>query len=961
MDHLPTLSSTSQARLSELLNVFIQTSNALRDEFDGIMGPNGQGWGELLDNMFPGSDGSERAGGQSPNPGTTTARHTVSSTATLAPFPRTVPARGSTNQALAIPAAACPMALSNEQRTEEWRLINHYADVRARMTHDQLARTHAAFLRWWGWAPTKEEMQRAREAAKAVVLVTGLFGAWCSPFATQVWMKALRDQSIEKIRELKMTDWAKAESLAGFVGVRLKQADRPGAVGGDVSTTGPENDGAASLIVKLKVRAPDSMGLAADSRHNPASITSIQLNTTGQDVQPRDAASLATQAAGIAAPSISKTDAVDHNSAAAPPETMTISQTGDTTGSSSNNQSASAEPSMRDSIFGWVNSLTTRATSIRRSLIPTSSQDRAQSIESRMHSLPPPVLPAPLATATDSSITDNVTDDEMHESISQHGDPDSQLLQEMMMHRSMREEPKAKELIKIKQEEPENGEALASSNISSVQPLSHPEPPTAQAASKNAVLERPATKPAVKFGVRRQNLYNYHADMSSDPRINALIAYLIVIWHKHCKQNLSTNTEAMHELHSHALAAVPKVESDSRAGRTTRELFHWADREITWELTLTQINAFVKARDKQKKEAESDTPTESQQNSNERGIETTSQVTVKRPGVPAFFSSSSQATASRPQPGPSRLPYPDSSIIAISDLTPDARANSFAAYLAKKFYKAHGVDLMADADSQYKLKIFATRNEHRLKGVRELSALELNFWDEKDLKWKLTGHQLDVLKDEWVKRFPEPEDSDREDDHDDEGKHGDTDSESGDDENSHKDVDMKNSDGSDDDNPRKTPSENSFTVSNISIHSTHIDHHPSRAYSQCSSNFSAGLKRSHSAEYDDQIPAHNASATLFNEDEDFDATPLRQLKKPRLSIPSSPAVSSARDVVPSSDWLTNAMSPSQSSFSASPPRSWSKREGDGVSQNDLGDGEGFGDEQIDRNLLSFAEEYADEE
>lgn len=47
-------SRQSQARMSELLNILVQAGQAMHDEFDSTMGPDGQGWDSLLDAMFSG-------------------------------------------------------------------------------------------------------------------------------------------------------------------------------------------------------------------------------------------------------------------------------------------------------------------------------------------------------------------------------------------------------------------------------------------------------------------------------------------------------------------------------------------------------------------------------------------------------------------------------------------------------------------------------------------------------------------------------------------------------------------------------------------------------------------------------------------------------------------------------------------------------------------------------------------
>ncbi|KAB2575649.1 hypothetical protein BFW01_g7072 [Lasiodiplodia theobromae] len=53
--------------------------------------------------------------------------------------------------------------------------------------------------------------------------------------------------------------------------------------------------------------------------------------------------------------------------------------------------------------------------------------------------------------------------------------------------------------------------------------------------------------------------------------------------------------------------------------------------------------------------------------------------------------------------------------------------------------------------------LHTTRNEHRLRGAKEVTKYGMNFHAGKDLSWKITGFKLDSLEQEWVKRFPPDE------------------------------------------------------------------------------------------------------------------------------------------------------------------------------------------------------------
>lgn len=804
----------------------------------------------------------------------------------------------------AIPADAHPKELTSEQCEAEWKRISHYADARSKMNHDQLAHTYAAFLRWWGWAPTKEEMQRAREAAHAAFVLTGIFGPWCSPFGTQVWLKAGRDQSIAKIKELKVTDWDRADRLAGIIGVRLKQEGKPREAT-TASEAANQTPTAPSLIVKLRFKnkstASEALRNAADSTHQL--IESQQTPTNAADIHTQLPQAAGMDREPITEANIDANANINHVFTAAraePPNAQPLSSTTPATGTS------------------WMN-LIERASSIGRSLLPTSSQERA-----------PSANPGSLAQSNPPLSSDRVEDgcktalDDMDQGDSETEDPSAQLQQEML-YASQREETRAKNVVKVEPIEEEG---------------STPSP-------DHAAREVPTSKAKTQKSAKAN--YNFRADMTSDPRINALIAYIVLTWRTQHKKNLSTNHEAMEKLKIHSIYALPAIQSDSSNGEMTYGLFRWEEGTITWELNSKHIDAFVDVRARQKRETEATSVNSSPPSTARPEI-----AAVTGSNTPKQQLDYSFTTPSKPKASPTSRPaYPDESIIAISELTPDARVNALAAHLAKKFYRAHGVNLVADGGAQNRLKMYAHDWERRLCGIREVSNLELMFWGSDDLQWKLTGHQLDILKDEWVKRFPEAEDSDKEDEDE---QRDDSSSESGDDPDKDGDVDTKDdSDDSDDENGSglKTPSDSSSTGSKK--HGGHRAASQSSTISSCSS---AGSKRRREEDHD------NASSDSGSDDDDM---PLRDLKKRRLHdkaakrslVPISTAPSRHTPEKSPHRELRLMSSPPKVGTPASTPPAAAKAATSGQAKS--GSDTDIEYRDIDQELMEFAEHFAEEE
>ncbi|GME62305.1 hypothetical protein BKCO1_1000504 [Neofusicoccum parvum] len=215
---------------------------------------------------------------------------------------------------------------------------------------------------------------------------------------------------------------------------------------------------------------------------------------------------------------------------------------------------------------------------------------------------------------------------------------------------------------------------------------------------------------------------------------------------------------------------MPVVVQDSQAQMPTRGVFRWDGDELTWELSLKKIDAFVNMRAKNKREAEEKSGASSLENTVIDSTSTAKESIARIPSVQAGMPSPPKTALREPaKAAPRHPPYPDASLVAISELTPDSRANALVAHLAQSFYKTSGVDLIADGGSRRKIMLYAVRNEHPLRGKKRTQVIEMNFWAGQDLEWDLKGFELDALRDEWIKRFPEPEDSENEQDEEKDG------------------------------------------------------------------------------------------------------------------------------------------------------------------------------------------------
>ncbi|KAB2571306.1 hypothetical protein DBV05_g10035 [Lasiodiplodia theobromae] len=843
----------------------VQGMRAIDDEFGGAMGPNGEAWDQLLNHMLPGSSESgpppsfvqiaapvndpaqSASGSASVHPETSNAPEVNQ---TLPGNPTTssnlTPTRPNVTGAAAIPAAASPKELTEDQRQAEWRLIVHYMDARSKISQDQLARVHAAFVRWFGWAPSKEEMQKAREVGHTIFRLIGIAGPWCSPFATEIWMKATRDRSIAQIRELKKTDWTKAGRLASYIGVTLKQEDKPKpkpkeapkvaakvAAKDAVSSSVPAMK---SLIVKLKVKANEHANGLAQPLPQPQPQTEPQ--TAPQDqvqsnvVLPEQKRAVvpvpSTGPMPLPAPSTEQQlgpdnsftgyihqtlpDGFDDHTEAAMPTTsagnfgidprmtlyhhpMTVYPGPAGFPDQFPNPVPLWEPMSAFPVgtlpaaSGWVNPwnwIAERAASLGRSLLP-SSQDQADG-SARSSQAAPSASHDPradameiadilAAAAKDVQPVEEADDDAdpndqlrnemlMHYSANDDADPSDQLHNEMLMHSSPSPKDTQPEKQAEKEKEPEEKhvptspdpkqqQAVVVANKSSAKKKAKqlPTVPTAKAAEKKSK----AAKPAAPH-------YNYGADVTPDPRANALVAYIVAAWKITNKQALVEDAAAMQQLGAHATAAIPFLIQDNEAKESTRGMFRWGDQLLTWEMTLKKLDKFAETRALQRQEVEkardagssSAAKPDDATNHLEPSSSSSSSVNAQ---PPAAQTPTPLPTASTmpPKSKARRDPYPDASIVAIAGLTPDARANAFAAHLAKTFYRTHGVDLMADEAGIRRLMLHATRNEHRLRGAREVTNYEMNFHAEKDLSWKITGFKLDALEQEWVKRFPTDE------------------------------------------------------------------------------------------------------------------------------------------------------------------------------------------------------------
>ncbi|KAF9635008.1 hypothetical protein BFW01_g5903 [Lasiodiplodia theobromae] len=867
------ISRSSQARLSELLNMVVQGMRAIDDEFGGAMGPNGEAWDQLLNHMLPGklcffkpipclyvvplltaSVGSSESGpppsfvqiATPVNDPTQSASGSASGSASVHPEtsnapevnqtlpgnPTTssnlTPTRPNVTGAAAIPAAASPKELTEDQRQAEWRLIVHYMDARSKISQDQLARVHAAFVRWFGWAPSKEEMQKAREVGHTIFRLIGIAGPWCSPFATEIWMKATRDRSIAQIRELKKTDWTKAGRLASYVGVTLKQEDKPKpkpkeaakvaakvAAKDAVSSSVPAMK---SLIVKLKVKANEHANGLAQPLPQPQPQTEPQ--TSPQDQVQSNVVLPEQQTAVVPVPStgpmplpapsteqqlgpdndftgyIHQTlpDGFDQHAPAAMPtpagnfgidprmtlyhHPMTVYPGPAAFPDQFANPAPLLDPmsafpvGILPAASGWVNPwnwIAERAASLGRSLLP-SSQDQADG-SARSSQAAPSASHVPEADAMDiddigSAAAKNVQP--VDEEAEDDADPNDQLHNEIRMHSSPspKDSQPKKQAEKEKEPEekhvpappsPKQQQAVVVANKSSAKKKAKqlPTVPTAKAAEKRSK----AAKPAAPH-------YNYGADVTTDPRANALVAYIVAAWKITNKQALVEDAAAMQQLGAHATAAIPFLIQDNEAKESTRGMFRWGDQLLTWEMTLKKLDKFAETRALQKHEIEkardnsgssSAAKPDDATNHLEPSSSSSSSSTNPQPSATQTATTAADGSTMPPRSKPRRDPYPDSSIVAIAGFTPDARANAFAAHLAKTFYNAHGIDLMANEAGSRRLMLHATRNEHRLRGAREVTNYEMNFYAEKDLSWKITGFKLDALEQEWVKRFPQDE------------------------------------------------------------------------------------------------------------------------------------------------------------------------------------------------------------
>lgn len=369
----------------------------------------------------------------------------------------------------------------------------------------------------------------------------------------------------------------------------------------------------------------------------------------------------------------------------------------------------------------------------------------------------------------------------MHSLANDDADPSDQLHNEMLLHSS----PLPKDTQPEKQDETEKeveekhdpappGPKQKQAVVAKASPAKNkakqlPTFPTAKAAEKKSKAAKLATPH-----------YNYGADVTPDPRANALVAYIVAAWRITNKQTLVEDAAAMQQLGAHATAAIPALIQDGQAKETTRGLFRWEDHYLTWEVTLDQIDKFVKKRAQQKKEVEK-ARDNAGSSSGAKPDDATTHIHTSSSSTNAEQHSAQTATTSTPDPSsmpksskPRRDPYPDASIVEVSSLTPDSRVNAFAAHLAKSFYSAHGIDLMADEAGRRRLMLHSCRNEHRLRGAKEVTNYEMNFYAEKDLSWKITGFKLDGLEQEWLKRFPadESEGEDDEEEGADEGEDG---------------------------------------------------------------------------------------------------------------------------------------------------------------------------------------------
>ncbi|KAK0625583.1 hypothetical protein DIS24_g11093 [Lasiodiplodia hormozganensis] len=831
----------------------VQGMRAIDDEFGGAMGPNGEAWDQLLNHMLPGSSESgpppsfvqiaapvndptqsasgSASGSASVHPETSNAPEVNQ---TLPGNPTTssnlTPTRPNVTGAAAIPAAASPKELTEDQRQAEWKLIVHYMDARSKMSQDHLARAHAAFARWFGWAPSKEEMQKAREVGHTIFRLIGIAGPWCSPFATQIWMKATHDRSIAQIRELKKTDWTKAGRLAAYIGARLKQEDKPKPTDA-ASSSAPTMK---SLIVKLKVKA-DAM---ANGDAQPQSQPQAEPQTAPQDQMQSNAvlpeqhmAVIPVSSTGPEPPQAPPTQQqfgpnnnfsgyvhqtlpdgfYQHAPAAMPTPAgnfgidprMTLYHHPMTVypgPAAFPDQFANPAPLLEPmSAFpvgtlpaasGWVNPwnwIAERAASLGRSLLPSSqgqADDSARSSQAAPSASHVPEADAmdivdigPAATKNVQPVEGEADDDAdpndqlhnemlMHSSANDDADPGDQLHNEMLMHSSPSPKDTQPEKQAEKEKEPEEKhvptspgpkqqQAVVVANKSSAKKKAKqlPTVPTAKAAEKKSK----AAKPAAPH-------YNYGADVTPDPRANALVAYIVAAWKITNKQALVEDAAAMQQLGAHATAAIPFLIQDNEAKESTRGMFRWGDQLLTWEMTLKKLDKFAETRALQRQEVEKARDTGSSSaakpddatNHLEPSSSSSSSVNAQ---PPAAQTPTPLPTASTmpPKSKARRDPYPDASIVAIAGLTPDARANAFAAHLAKTFYRTHGVDLMADEAGIRRLMLHATRNEHRLRGAREVTNYEMNFYAGEDLSWKMTGFRLDALEQEWLKRFPPDE------------------------------------------------------------------------------------------------------------------------------------------------------------------------------------------------------------
>lgn len=885
------MSRSSQARLSELLGIVVQAMRAIDDEFGGAMGPNGEAWDQLLNHMLPGkscflkpipylrivpsltsSVGSSWSGStanfvQITAPADTPTQsasdsapvHPESSTSnapesnqTLPDIPKKgnnlTPTRPNVNGAAAIPAAATPKDLTEDQRQAEWKLIVHYMDTRSKISQDQLARVHAAFGRWFGWAPSKEEMQKAREVGHAIFGLIGISGPWCSPFATQIWMKATRDRSIAKIKELKKTDWNKAGRLAPYIGVTLKQEDKPKPkpkeaakeAAKEATKDAASNSAPAmkSLMVKLKVKADALANGLTQPQFQPqteaqtAPQDQMQSNVVLPEQQkavvsvssmgPKPLQALSTQQqlgpANDFSGYVHRTlpDGFDHHTQTTMPTTpagsfgidpqMTLYHHPMTVYPGPPgfpDQFANPAPllgpmsaypvDIPPAAPGWMypwNWIAERAASLGRSILP-SSQDRADgSGQSAPSASNDPgadamdIVDIVPAAAKRVQPVEEESDDEadpndqlhnemlMHSSANDDADPSDQLRNEMLMHSS----PSPKDALREKQAEKEKaleekhvpappGPKQKQAVVAKASPAKKkakqlPTVPTAKAAEKKSK----AAKPAAPH-------YNYGADLTPDPRANALVAYIVAAWKITNKQALGEDAAAMQQLGAHATAAIPFLIQDNEAKESTRGMFRWGEQFLTWEMTLKKLDKFAETRALQKEvvekgRGEGSTST-TQPDDATRHIDTSS--TTAQPSTSQTTTPPPPVSTLPPKHKPRRNPYPDASLVAISTLTPDARANAFAAHLAETFYHTHDIDLMADEAGSRRLMLHATHNEHRVRGVKEVTNYEMNFHADKDLSWKITGFRLDALEQEWVKRFPPDESEGEEDQQEEEG------------------------------------------------------------------------------------------------------------------------------------------------------------------------------------------------